>query len=213
MSTVSLSEIKLELLRLLGDDQDLTAYEVSGQEYTHEHMLDGIRAGLDAICTRCWKRDSIAVLAGATELEIPDGVIGVEAVWDKTNVSMIPRVFLTHGNLASSINGWLPYPTGKATFISPIGENGAIAYVSKMWDYPTTDDELLEPPNIALTSVLFFAASYCLVRPSVGAAVIRQYNSRVDSGNPSDNPVMDMSTFMLKRYDIELQRIPMMEKA
>jgi hypothetical protein len=60
--------------------------------------------------------------------------------------------------------------------------------------------------------LVLYASAFLLGASSVSSAAIRQFNTRVDSGQPGDIPQMKMSDYLMRRYEEELKRIPMMEK-
>jgi hypothetical protein len=89
-----------------------------------------------------------------------------------------------------------------------LGDDGATVYYSAYWAKPEDDEEALETPDIATAALTMFAASYCLLNSASQASSIRQFGTKVDSGKPTDNPLEQSSTYFMKRFEIELQRIP-----
>ena len=77
---------------------------------------------------------------------------------------------------------------------------------------PEEDDDAIEAPSIAAICIVLYAASYVLLGDTNSSASIRQFNTKVDSGLHGDIPAKVVSDFLLKRFENELQRIPMMEK-
>jgi hypothetical protein len=109
-------------------------------------------------------------------------------------------------------NAWSLFPHGKISFINDLGESGAKVYYSSVWNKPEAPDEVIESPESSTIAICLYAASYCLLNKSAGSADIRQYNTKVDSGAPTDIPQKTMSDFFYRRYELELQRLPSMEK-
>lgn len=212
----SFGDAKLAVLRLLGDEILVDDYlPVGGSGYGYELLEDAIHAALDAICSRSWKQAITTLTAdGETSLfELPVDLIEVESVYDANQLAFIPRIEMAVGDpfISTAGNGWLLYPQGYISFVGEVAEDITV-YYSSLWEKPTSDDDLLEPPGICLTPIIYFAASYCLLPDAAQAADIRQFNTKVDSGQPTDNPKAEMSNYLLKRFEIELQRVPQMTK-
>jgi hypothetical protein len=212
-------EAKSELLRLLKDTQT-EGTPVEGNTISAALLQDGIHAALDAIVSRLWKQavftvdeDTEEAVADSRSYSLPVACIEIENVYDSHIGEFIPRIEMAIGDalIASSGNGWYTYPSGRITFTAALTDEVSI-YYSSLWDKPASDDDVLDPPGMSLTAILFFAASYCLLPGATSSANIRQYNTKVDSGKPVDNTVQDMSSYFMKRFEIELQRIPQMQK-
>lgn len=216
----TLGEMKLKILRLLGDfqkdsvEEDDYGVPISGQTFDADLLKDGVHAALDALSTRFWKEAvaDIALTDDETHVfSLPADLIDIEAVYDGTLGKTIPRLFLRAGEgiaASQTDNIWLDYPQGSITFVNSLGSSGAKIYYSATWAKPDIDDDNLEPPVFTSAAIAFYGASYCLLRAASSSASLRQYATRVDSGTPLDNPLKDMSDYFLKRYEHELKSIP-----
>jgi hypothetical protein len=110
-------------------------------------------------------------------------------------------------------NYWVLYPAGKITFANQIPSSaGAKVYYAATWAKPTSDAAILETPEYALHALALYAASQCLLGKAVAAANIRQYGTKVDSGNPEDNPMLTVSTYLQRVFDVAVQRFPVMPR-
>ena len=109
-------------------------------------------------------------------------------------------------------NAFMLYPEGGVTFVEALPENGATLYYTASWEEPTSGSNALETPDYANTALSFYAASYCAASKSVTTADIGQYKVKVDSGKPTDNPMIDLSNFLLSRFNIEVGRMPIRKK-
>ena len=209
----TLGQLKLKVIRALSDEADGES-PVGGATYNADLLLDSVHAALDAITSRIWKPAVGIVEASVDESELPADAIDVEAVYEKSLGLFIPRILMQVGSTLTSStgNGWLLYPSGKITFVNTLGSSGADLYYSSRWVKPTKDADLLEPPASVLTCLILFSASYCLLTDATSSAAIDRFKTKVDSGQPTDNPAKEMSDFLLKRYEIEMQRLPRMEK-
>lgn len=68
------------------------------------------------------------------------------------------------------------------------------------WPIPTGDDDLVIVPRWARQALTFYVAAMALIRKSIGFAKIRQWNTRVDSGKPTDEPLLPEAKFLLEQY-------------
>ena len=126
----------------------------------------------------------------------------------------IPQIRLTPGTKMIDFglqNSWR-YVDGTLTFGSDLSDKGAKVFYIASWDLPDDESKRLDAPDTTLGAIVFYACSYCLLQQAAGISTIRQYNTRVDSGAPTDNPTNEMSNFFLRRFDIEMSRLPIMTK-
>jgi len=213
------SDAKLKVLRLLNDEEDVTGdygSALSGATYSAALLKDAIHAALNAITKRIGKPSVLALDADYVPGDLPDDLITIEGVYDNLVGMFLPKIFMTadKANMISSVssNAWTDFPNGFITFVNDLPDEGATIYYTAGWDKPVDDDDFLEPPAYALYAIVLYAASYCLLQEASGSANVRQFQTKVDSGNPTDIPAKDMSDFFLKRYEIELQNLPAQER-
>lgn len=225
MSDLTLGDLKKKIIDLIGDSVKLDELDVyanpmvpiRGGQTSDSILLAGVEAALDAISGRVWKPSVFEIEGGVSSFALPEDFIDIEGVRDLTNGDLLPMIALQVGNQFK--NGWLLYPSKTITFANPLGTKGARVYYSAVWAKPTTDayvteidDAVIEAPAPLTTALTFFATSYCLIERANEAAVLRQYNTKVDSGQPVDNPLADMSKFLLERFEIEMKRFPQKQK-
>lgn len=77
------------------------------------------------------------------------------------------------------------------------------------WPEPANadDDEfLVSLPRWAIAPVLYLAGAHCFVAPGARSAMIRQWNTRDDSGRPQDSALIAQADWMEKRANDELAR-------
>jgi len=214
------AELKRDILRLLGEDEESGSDPVAGEGVSAALLQDAVHAALEAITTRVWKRSKTTILTTTDpavedtyQFTLPTDLLDIEAVYYHSVGQFIPQLDMKVGNQFASGAGqaWILYPEGQITFTNEPDASLDI-YYSALFTLPTDDDDVLDCPRAALTAVAYFAASYCRIPDASSAASIRQYNTKVDSGQPTDNPVAEYSDWLLKRYEAELQRLPMMKK-
>jgi len=209
------AELKLKIIRCLSDEAETVEYQpLGGATYSADLLKDSVHAALDAICSRLWKPETFEVDPEVDTWPLPDDLLDVESVYEKGLGLFIPRISMRVGSsLSSSIgNGWLMYPHGVITFVNDVSSSGCTVHYSARWAKPEDDGDALDPPASTLTCLILFAASYCLLSDATSSASIDRFKTKVDSGQPTDNPAKEMSNFMLHRFEVEMQRLPMMEK-
>lgn len=74
------------------------------------------------------------------------------------------------------------------------------------YDRITSDTDPLTTPRWAESAICYAVGAYAIGSNALKAASIRQFNSRDDSGNPVQNPLLEQQKWFLKMYDMELAR-------
>lgn len=209
----TLRETKEKIARLLNDEVVVDDYGITGgTTYDADLITDAIRAALDALSSRMWKSKSFTYEANNDYFEMPDDILEIFAVYDYFLGIYIPKQQMLPGLSmldAQYQNSWIDIPAGDLVFSADLGEDGALVYYIAAWQLPEDEEEPLEPPEIALNAILFYACSYCLLQQASGISTIRQYNTKVDSGKPIDNPTNEMANYFLRRFESEMQRFPL----
>jgi hypothetical protein len=213
-------EMKTRILRLLNDEVIPPAdygIPAGGTTYTAELLADAIRAALDAISSRVWKTGSFDISESLAVFdEVPSDCLEILSVFDNSLGKYIPRQQMMPGKMATDYqygNSWLDVPYGSVSFgVALTKDKGARVYYQAAWLLPEDDSDTLEPPEYCQNAIAFYACSYCLLQQAAGISTIRQYNTKVDSGAPTDNPTNEMANYFLRRFDIELQRLPLKTK-
>lgn len=216
--TTSFSDVKLKVLRLLGDivavvvdDDPSDPTPVGGGIYGADILKDAVHAALKRISSRVWKTNIYEIVVAGTSFSLPSDLIDIEGVFENETGIFIPRIGFQAGqvlSVSSSANAWINYPNG-ITFVNELAADGAKVYYLAHWLLPEEDEDALECPEITITAVTLFAASYCLLKSAVEQGDIAQYKTKVDSGQPTDLPAKDLSNFLLIRFENELNSLPM----
>ena len=68
------------------------------------------------------------------------------------------------------------------------------------WPTPSGDASQISVPRWARQALVFYISAMALFRKSVGFAKIRQWNTRMDSGKPTDEPLLPEVEFLLRQY-------------
>lgn len=213
MSTTVL-QLKGKIIRMLADEILADSSPLAGSQTDASLLLDAIHAALDAISIRIWKPSVFAIEEVGDKFELPTDLIEIEAVRMVTTGAILPRAPFRAGEFLGAIqdNSWMTYPRGYISFLNDLDASGAIIYYSASWTKPAGDNDVIEAPDTCIAALTLFAASHCLLSRAAGSGDVRQYATKVDSGNPTDNPILDLSHAFLKRFEYCLQQIPQMQK-
>lgn len=206
----TLGELKLRLIRLLGDTTaDILPDPIESNTLEADLLLDGIKAGITAILPHYPKLSTFiyAQDGDITAYQLPEDLYHIEAV-----MNLSDGLYITELNLFNDVIQELQFqdgPYGYITFTSAIPTDGLKLFYSAKWTYPENDSDLIEPPDITHLGILLYAASYCKLPKASEAANTRQYLSKpIDSGTPVMNPEADMSLYFLRRFEDEMSRHP-----
>jgi hypothetical protein len=146
---------------------------------------------------------------------MPDDLFLIEGVLDsETGQFLAPAVPTpggSWGETGMTGNAWMECPRGYLTLSAALASGGTLFYQAT-WTKPENEAENVEIPLSAETGLVLYAASYCLLPDATQAASLGQYKQKVDAGSPTDNPVVEMSSYFLKRFEIEMNRLPMKMK-
>lgn len=215
------STLKATVVRLLGDTV-ISSEGPSGPSgptitggtlYPYDLVADSVNAALIAITSRQWKNTFVDVPGDNTVFtaDVPSDLLEFEGIYDNYYKQFIPKTqFTVNGTQFNTwVNAWYIYPSGTITFLNAI-QAGVRIFYSTYWTVLTNDSDVLETPNFCQNALTYYAASQCALSKSGQTASIRQFNTKVDSGTPDDNPLLQQSMNFLKRYEREMATIPMM---
>ncbi len=192
-----------------------------GNTNASELIYDGLIAGHTAILPWVpnYKETTISGSDGR-KFTLPDDVFSVEGVYDPSTTVIYEQAALSTGNawgLSTSNNiYWYPIPTGYISLNRVLTSGTELGIIYRgMWGVPadiTDIDFVVTIPKFAVFGVALFAASYVIGILSGDTSALRQYNTRIDSGTPSDNPVQNTSEFFMKRFINEMGRMPALQR-
>jgi len=214
--TVNFRTLKRRALLLVGDDYAEDGGVLSGSSNSADLLKAAADAALDAVLPWCWKNETLALASGSYSYNTPSNLYRIEGVLDQNSGVFLPPTTLDPGRYfgygKQEDNSWVNYPSGSITFSTELTDDGVVLYYAAFWNKPSDDNDLLEVPDYLLAPLSLYMASHLCLPKAFSAANIRQYGTRVDSGTPEDNPLMTMSNNFLKRFEIEMNRLPMMSK-
>jgi hypothetical protein len=132
-----------------------------------------------------------------TFLEPKDFKPGIRWDWDETDDTYRPY-------------GYILWPVSKLTvFHAPESGTGNLKlYYWGMYSDIAGDTSVLEPPVWAHEALIFYTLALSMVPAFVDTANIRQWNQRVDSGRPVDNPLLGAFNTLMAQYHEALSTWP-----
>lgn len=199
-----------KVLHLLGDP--------TSSQFDTELVLGAIDSAMDAVLPWVAKPSEVTFIGdGATCIyDMPSDYYRVISIFDEDSSLYMPADLMAPAvvsNRSRIANEWREYPNGKLSFLQYIPDAKSVTvYYGAYWTKPTDFMSVLETPTWLDTAIAFYAASYCLLPKAYQASNIRQYNVQVDSGNPVQNPVKDMSEYFLTRFKFEMDLVPSRSK-
>ena len=208
------AEIKRHALLLLADDI-VEGPPLIGTDFPQAIIDFAVESAFDAILPKVWKPATDAIVAGVTLHTLPDDMYEVEGVLDVLSGEFLPSLILSaqadYGT-GTTGNSWILYPDNKITFTNSLGTGGGTLFYAARWETPTDDVDVLEPPPYANIAIVLYMASHMLLSAASSAGSLAQYKAKVDSGDPEDNPLQRLSEMFLRRFDVEMNRLPMSAK-
>jgi hypothetical protein len=212
----SLGDVVNQVRRLLGDPGG------DAPLYPDELISDGVLEALKTILPWVAKESAAAYTGDGSTFEyaLPSDCAEVDAVWSGAQGAFLPRAGFFPGaawsygeGSALDENAWLDYPAGRLILAAPPANGKVIqVFYSAYWPEPADLTDTLAAPEYALPGIKYYAAAYALAPKAVSSANVRQFNTKVDSGTPVQNPMADMVKFFLARFEAEMGRCPMRPK-
>lgn len=206
--------IKRSVLALMSEVVVGDSDPLEGNQVPAGLLLDAAKASLTAICQRAPRQAVASIGGGLTEYDLPSDFIEVEGVKDLNTGLFLNRMKLA-ADIVSRTGGitWTEFPFGKLVFSEATPSEGLTLYYAALWKSPEEldsydpDSAVLELPKHLLTPMILYMTSYCAAKRFSETAETRQYATKVDSGDPLDNPFEALSNFFLKRFETEMSRL------
>jgi hypothetical protein len=226
--TITFGDFKLWVITTLGSQEDVT--------YTDDLIYEGLCLALDAIMPWVPNQNLATLTSGSgTGIALPEDCYQPEAVIDASTGEVLERVVLSSGRkrpvsgeVKTSPYDWLEYPKGYLYFTvvptdvsstqidettgAPISVSRSfLLFYQAYWSKPASKDDdtfILPMPSMALTGILYWVCAHCVVPGATTSAQIRQFNTKVDSGVPTDNALENMAIFFRRMFIEEMNRLP-----
>lgn len=195
--------------------------DVDREAYSIDLFLDSLSAALDAILPWVPKTSTYSIAGdGSYSYDLPSDCYEVETCVIDDTGEMLPLAMLISGYFrGDSIQGnndWIEFPHGSISFSKaiPTGTTYQLYYLAH-WTKPTeTTLELeLEPPEYITNALTLYTVAQMLIPAAISASEVRQFNTKVDSGNPEHNPMEETTRYLYKLFADEMNRHPKYQKA
>lgn len=202
--------IQQRIYRLLNDPGATT--------YSDELVYDGVLAAHEAILPWVPKFMTATLTTGSDgqTLTLPADVYSVQALRNVDSGAFIRKANMAPGTVrhadVSQVVDWIEYPIGYLN-LSPEVDAGTLytLYYHAYWNTPASATDttfVMEVPRHALQGLMLYACAVVLSPSAINSASIRQFNLRVDSGTPEDNPLKVEADYMLRRFYQEMKMMP-----
>lgn len=207
--TVRWSKIKNRCLRILQD----TARETQ-VSWSDDDMRDYANAALTDLSVHTAQKKiwETVLETPSTVVELPGDILELGPVsiqvqglyWQfLTPVTWKPGETLpTPYTFSLSVNGYYEWPEGTVNFLYliPAGQKLRFQYFA-YWAEIEADDDVIPFRERWLEEALYWnVLSRAVTKTAIQAANLRQYNIKVDSGEPEDNPMLKMSHYFYRKY-------------
>lgn len=203
------SKIKNRCLRML---QDTTRDESAS--WSDAEMLDYVNAALTDFAShtarkKIWEK---VLEKPSLTIELPDDVLELGPVsiqvqglywqfltpcmWKPGDTLPTPYTF------SLSVNGYYEWPESVLNFIYliPAGQRLRFQYYA-YWDEVENEEDVIPFRNRWPEEAIYWnILSRAVMKTAIQAANLRQYNIKVDSGEPEDNPMLKMSHQFYRKY-------------
>jgi hypothetical protein len=213
--SITFSDFISKTLRVLGDPD--------GNLFSDELIYDGCLASHEAILSWIPKQASVEIVTDTTSgslgaggiYSLPSNCYQMQAVQLETG-EFIPKATLASGTARNVGNAqyidWIEYPHGNVSLSEELSSETTVKlYYFSYWNAPSSDtdsDFVIEVPPPAHIGMVYYTGAHCLMPKAVDAAQIRQFNQRMDSGNPEHNPLKVEAKYLLERFYQEMKMMP-----
>lgn len=186
--------------------------------YSTDLLTDGVLESLIAILPWVSKESTLTLTGDGTtyEFSLPSNCAEVQALWSESAQSFLPMAGLfpgtpwAHGEgSAIEPNSWVEYPHGQLSLAAPpfAGEK-LIVFYTAYWPEPANTTDTLAVPAYALPGITYYTAAYALNPKATSAANIRQFNTKIDSGTPIQNAMVEMGKYFMARFVESMNSCP-----
>lgn len=212
---MNFGEFKALLLDFLRADADTT--------YPDSLLFQAYELAADAINPWIPCQAVADLTSGSTnEIDLPIDLWKIEAVQDYETGEFLPRFLLsprmplppvtTTPYLGGEKLSWSEFPRGKLYFsMTPEESKVFRLFYCRHYGKPSNEQDdsfVLETPTAALSGIIYFAASHCVMPHSIVSSQIRQFNTRVDAGTPVDNVLENTVKMLRTMFMQEMDRLP-----
>jgi hypothetical protein len=186
--------------------------------YSDDLIYEATCLATDAILPWIPKAALTTIIADGVldRFPLPADLYAIEAIQDVESSYFAEKDIFSYGKVRSLQNEktftWMEYPRG-SLYLSRILDQGRgirvyyTAYFNKLETKDNLDFEL-ETPRYAFAGMLYWACAHCVIPFSTSAAQVRNWNQKIDSGKPTDNPLEANARFYRQLFIDEMTRVP-----
>lgn len=205
--------IKTRVLRTLNDP--------SSRTHGDSIVYDAVAAAHMALMPWVPKPATATLSSGSDGilLSLPADLYAIQALQLVSSGEFLPRSTLTPRSIRHSegtVIDWIDYPYGYVSLSKSYDEGTEFKlYYLAYWNQPASENDttfVLEVPRMAHQGLVYYACAHCLCPQSVNSANIRQFNLRIDSGTPEDNPLKVEAQRFLDLFHHEMKLMPPYQK-
>ena len=185
-----------------------------------ELIYHGIVAGHEAILPWLSKTCVVEITSGSSgyDYELPTDCYVVDGVYDESNNKMIPKLDLIPGIIfkeSTDVVKWIDLPYGYIRLNRTVEDDIIGVIYRALWNVPLSTETTseIELPRFAHTALVIYATAYVGFVLSGSTADLRQYGNQTQSGVPTNNPLLDWSNRMLKRFMEEVSNFPKLTRS
>lgn len=214
--SITFSDFSAKVLRVLGDPD--------GNLFSDELIYDGCLAAHSAILPWLPKEATNEIITDSTSgslgaggiYALPSDCYQLQSVQLVSTGEFLPKATLASGTARNVGNtqyiDWIEYPHGSLSLSEQLSSDEKLKlFYFAYWNAPSSDTDTeftFEVPDPAHIGMVYYTGAHCLMPKAVDAAQIRQFNQRMDSGNPEHNPLKVEAKYLLERFAQEMKLMP-----
>lgn len=128
--------------------------------------------------------------------------------------NLMPEVYWPTENSTTSRYCYWEWPSGRLTlgWKPALGEKIILNYF-KIWTPPLQDNDLMSIPLWMEQPFAYLVSAAALEPIGTQAANVRQWNRKMDSGNPEDNPAQKQALHFIKQATRLLSKYPVQDRS
>jgi hypothetical protein len=202
--------VQSRIYRLLNDP--------NGSTYSDELVYDGLLAAQEAILPWVPKKAVQTVTSGSDGylLVLPSDLYMIQAIREVETGKFLLKGTMAPGTVRhddyQTFLDWIDYPDGYVSFNYQVDEGSEYeVYYFAHWGIPSNASDItfvMEVPQYAHQGLVYYAGAHVLIPSAVNSATIRQFNLRVDSGDPEHNPLKVEADYLRSLFFTEMKLMP-----
>lgn len=196
---VTWGTFKYEIARIVNDKQ-ATKFANDLLACTNDalRLIASVHTGVASIYTIIGDGATASFPVPENAVEAPEGV-RIRGIYDTYNEEWLTEVDVLPGN--SSYEGYMVWPDGVIKFDpAPTSDREYSVYYVAYFNPIDTDDSVIDVPRWILEAIKLYSAARVLQSPVSQLALLANFRTKVDSGNPTHNPMLDLSKYYMEQF-------------